>query len=85
MTKQIQTSKNLKLSAKVAEYIAKNPDSVKNFKGDLSFVVFSANDDSLNKTNIGLVKKLSHEGKNVIKVQQTNNRKSPWKFIPLSI
>lgn len=85
MTKQIQASKNLKLSAKAAEYISKNPDSVKNFTGNLSFVVFSAEDNSLNTINTSLVKKLKTEGKNVIKVQQTNNKKSPWEFTPISI
>ena len=85
MTKQIQTSKNLKLSAKVAEYIAKNPDSVKDFKGDLSFVVFSATDNLLNKVNNNLANKLKKEGKKVIKVEETKDKTSPWKFIPLSV
>ncbi len=85
MTKQAQTSKNLKLSAKVAEYITKNPEMVKDFKGNLSFVVFSVKDSELNKANTNLVKKLKQEGKNVIKVQQTKNVDSPWKFVPLSI
>lgn len=83
MTKQVQASKNLKLSAKVAEYIAKNPDSVKDFNGSLSFVVFSKKDVELNEVNGNLVKKLKEEGKNVIKVQQTSSKKSPWKFISL--
>ena len=85
MTKQAQTSKNLKLSAKAAEYISENPDSIKDFTGNLSFVVFSANDDSLNKVNTNLAKKLKNESKNVIKVQQTNDKKFPWKFTSLSI
>lgn len=84
MTKQIQTSKNLKLSAKVAEYITKNPDSVKDFKGDLSFVVFSASDSSLNKVNTNLAIKLKKEGKKVIKAEETKDKESPWKFTPLS-
>ena len=85
MTKQIQVSKNLKLSAKVAEYIAKNPDSVKDFPANLSFVVFSADDDSLNKINASLVKKLKTEGKNVVKAQETKDKNYPWKFSSLSI
>lgn len=85
MTKQIQVSKNLKLSAKVAEYIARNPDAVKNFSGKLSFVVFSADDDSLNEINASLVKKLKTEGKNVVKAQETKDKNYPWKFSSLSI
>lgn len=85
MTKQIQTSKNLKLSAKVAEYITKNPNAVKDFAGDLSFVVFSADDMLLNKVNTNLVKKLKMEGKNVVKVQETKDKNYPWKFSSLSI
>ena len=85
MTKQLQTSKNLKLSAEVAEYIAKNPGTIKGLDGDLSFVVFPANDPDLNKANTNLAKKLKQEGKRVIKVEETKNKKDPWKFIPLSI
>lgn len=85
MTKQTQVSKNLKLSAKVAEYITKNPSAVKGFAGDLSFVVFSADDDSLNEINAGLVKKLKTEGKNVVKAQETKDKNYPWKFSSLSI
>lgn len=83
MTKQLQISKNLKLSAKVAEYIAKNPDKVKGLGGKLSFVVFPSDDADLNKANTTLAKKLTEEGKKVVKVEETKNKKFPWKFVPL--
>lgn len=80
MTKQIQTSKNLKLSAKVAEYITNNPELLKNFGEDLSFVVFPSDDKKLEEANFKLANDLKKEGKNVVKVYQTKNKKSPWKF-----
>lgn len=83
MTKQLQADKNLKLSAKVAEYIAKNPEKVKDLKGKLSFVIFSAEDTKLNEANTDLANKLKREGKKVVKVEETKNKKFPWKFTPL--
>lgn len=80
MTKQIQTSKNLKLSAEVAEYITKNPELVKDFGKDLSFVVFPSDDKQLQKANVKLANELKKEGKNVVKVHQTKDKKTPWTF-----
>ncbi|EKD91200.1 MAG: hypothetical protein ACD_30C00039G0007 [uncultured bacterium] len=80
MTKQIQTSKNLKLSAEVAEYITKNPELVEDFGKDLSFVVFPSDDKQLQKANVKLANELKKEGKNVVKVHQTKDKKTPWKF-----
>lgn len=79
MTQSIQTSKNLELSAKVAKYIAKNPDSIKNIPDKSSYIVFSSNKE-LNQANSRLVKTLKKEGRNVVKVQEVKSKKGGWKF-----
>ncbi len=80
MTKRMQTNKNLDLSAKAAEYIAKNPEATKDFAGKISFVVFSANDKVLNRNNEDLAKRLKSKGLNIVKAQQTKDKREPWKF-----
>lgn len=80
MTRDIQAKKNLDLSQKLAEYIAENPDSVKDLPENSSFIVFSSIDESLNKENEGLIKSVIAEGKKVIKATQTKDKSNPWKF-----
>ena len=84
MTRNIQVKKNLGLSQKLAEYIAKNPKSVKGLPENSSFIVFSSTDKSLNKSNKGLVKSVLAEGKSVIKAIQTHDKLNPWKFSAIS-
>lgn len=80
MTRKIQTKKNLELSEKLANYIVNNPEAVKSLPKNVSFIVFSSEDESLNKKNEGFIKSVLAEGKNVVKAIQTKNKSNPWKF-----
>jgi hypothetical protein len=71
---------NFKLSQKLADYIAANPNVSKKFPGNSSFVAFSARNIELNKANCKLVKSLKSEGKKVIKATQGSSKSSPWLF-----
>lgn len=73
--------KNIELSEKLADYIADNPQVVKDHPDSASYVVFSAEDGKLNKVNEGLVRSLREEGTLVIKAEKMKSRKEPWKFI----
>lgn len=84
MTKKTQVAKNIQLSAKLTNYLLDNPDAVKSSSSDSSYVVFSAEDENLNKMNSKLVNKLIKEGKTVIKAEETKNNKKPWKIIPIT-
>lgn len=81
MTKKAQFTKNIDLSHKLAEYIANNPQAVKNHPDPASYVVFSADDEKLNKVNERLIKNLREDGTKVIKAEKTKSRKEPWKFV----
>lgn len=78
--KQIQ--KNIQLSEKLANYLAKNPEEVGKTPSDSSFVVFSIGDKNLNRLNGKLVKDLAKQGKSVIKAEETKSLKTPWVFTP---
>lgn len=80
MSKKQQTEKNLKLSVKLADFIADNPQLSKSVISGASVVPFSINDENLNKENEKLVEELLEEGKKVIKAKEIDNIKNPWKF-----
>lgn len=80
MGKTKQLEKNVKLSGELAEYIASNPSAVKNISPGASFVVFSSNDQELNKLNHKLVNSLKNEGKRVVRATEEENKKQPWSF-----
>lgn len=80
MSKSKQAKLNADLSVKVANYIADNPDAIKNLPKDAHFVVFSKNDTKLNVLNNKLVKSLLKKGKKIITVMQTKNKETPWEF-----
>lgn len=82
MSKAKQLEKNLRLSEKLAEYIVANPVATKNIPRGVSFVVFSAADEKLNKLNKGLVNSLKSEGKKVVRVTEKKDKKNPWIFSP---
>lgn len=84
MTKKVQTRKNLELSEQLASYIVNNPRAVKDLPKNVSFIVFSSEDESLNKKNEGLIKSVIAEGKKVIKAIQTKDKSNPWKFSPVA-
>ena len=85
MTKAKQTTKNIKLSEKLASFIEENPSAVKDLPNDASFVFFSSKDKELNKVNSKLVDSLVGSGSKVVKAEETNNKKQPWRFIPVSV
>jgi hypothetical protein len=84
MTKHDQVIKNLDLSEKLANFIAGNPKELKGLPEDASFVTFSSTDKNLNKTNKDLIKGLLEEGRKVIKAEETNDKRNPWKFTPVT-
>ncbi|MBI2330069.1 hypothetical protein HYU94_01645 [Candidatus Daviesbacteria bacterium] len=84
MSKKQQVKKNLELSAKLADYLAKNQDIEEKTAKDISYVFFSATDQLLNKNNLKLARSLIKEGKVVVKAEETKNRSNPWKLIPLT-
>ena len=84
MSTKIQTEKNLKLSQKLAAYLVNHPDASGKLPADASFVTFSAGDNALNKTNSKLIEELIDEGKNVVKAEETNNSKMPWRFTAIA-
>ena len=75
--------KNIDLSGKLADFIARHPQAVKNHSDSASYIVFSEEDGKLNKANERLAKNLKKEGTEVIKAQKTKSRKEPWKFVVL--
>lgn len=86
MSNKQQASKNMDLTAKLADYIAEHPEiSRQVFVSGASIVPFSLNDKDLNKANEKLVKDLLEEGKKVIKIKETKNRKEPWEFVSTSL
>lgn len=84
MIKRQQIQKNLKLSIKLADYLAKNPNKESFMNKTVSYVFFSASDKELNKVNLKLAKSLANEGKTVIKAKETKDKKNPWLLIPLN-
>jgi hypothetical protein len=84
MTKHTQIIKNIDLSEKLADYIAENPEEVKDLPENVSFVTFSSTDLKLNEANKRLIESLKKEGKQVIKAQETQDKENPWKFTSIS-
>lgn len=83
MSNKKQAEKNLKLSVKLANFIADNPQLSKTVISGASVVPFSLEDEELNKANEKLVEELLEEGKRVVKAEETKNSKEPWKFMQL--
>lgn len=89
MTKLKQLDKNMKLTVKLANYIAKHSKDpeVKKLSGisGVSIVPFSATDKELNDENEKIIPGLIEEGKKVIKAEETKNSKTPWRFEQVSV
>ncbi len=77
---QLQVLKNIALTNKLAEYISVNPSVIKNLPHNVSFVIFTAKDLELNKLNSQIFESLHEKGEPVVKVEETENKSSPWKF-----
>lgn len=78
MSKNLQVKKNLVLIEKLFDYLT---DKNKVSKGGYSYVVFSKEDEALNRENEKLIEPLLQEGKKVIKATETGNVNKPWAFI----
>ena len=85
MSKKQQLDKNMKLTAKLADFIASHPEVNQVIPSDASIVPFSANDSILNRMNEKIIPGLIEEGKNVVKAKETKNSKEPWKFTSVSL
>jgi hypothetical protein len=75
-----QINKNFQLSAKLADFLA-NKSETRTSKG-VTFVVFSATDEELNKLNTKLLDQLKSQGEKVIKAKETGSKEKPWIFTP---
>lgn len=84
MSTNKQTEKNIKLSHKLTTYLIKHPIASKKLPLDASFVVYTKNDDELNKANDILLQGLLDEGKPVVKAKETNDKNNPWIFSSVS-
>lgn len=80
MTKNKQIIQNIKLSEKLANYVAENPQKLGNLPAKASFVTFSVKDKKLNEENKKLLEGLKKEGKRIIKAQETADKNNPWRF-----
>ena len=83
MSKKQQLDKNMKLTVKLADFIASHPEVNKFIPSGASIVPFSAKDTILNEMNEQLIPGLKEEGKAVVKAKETASTKEPWKFITL--
>ncbi len=84
MTKQQQTTANMKLLEKLTEYLAENPQEDTEKGRESSYVLFSSQNDELNVMNERLLRALINEGDKVIKAEETKDKTIPWKFTPIS-
>lgn len=75
-----QTQKNIKLSHKLTVYLIKHPDISKKLPSDASFVVYTRDDEELNKANDVLLEGIIDEGRPVVKAKETNDKNNPWIF-----
>lgn len=84
MSKKQQLDKNMKLTAKLADFIASHPEVNKTIPSGASIVPFSFSDSILNRMNEKLIPGLREEGKKVVKAEETKNSKEPWRFTAVS-
>ena len=80
MSKKQQLDKNMKLTTKLADFIATHPEVNKGIPSGASIVPFSASDNVLNRMNEKLIPGLREEGKIVVKAKETKNKKEQWEF-----
>ncbi|OGG24417.1 hypothetical protein A3A79_04505 [Candidatus Gottesmanbacteria bacterium RIFCSPLOWO2_01_FULL_43_11b] len=72
--------KNISLSEKFSLYYLDNPNLFVDFPNNASIVIFSKSDNELNKSNDKILKDLIQEGTEVVKVQETSDQNTPWRF-----
>jgi hypothetical protein len=83
MSKKQLIAKNISLSEKLADFMAKNPKAMKKSKRSISYVMFSANDQVLNKANEKVMNQLLQDGEKIIKAEQINDTKNAWILTPV--
>lgn len=82
MSKKKQLEKNIELSNKFTSYVENKPDIASKISSSSQYVVLSADDKELNVMNESIIESLLKQGKKVVKAQETNNPKAPWKLLP---
>ena len=82
MSKKIQLKNNITLVDKLSKYVIENRDKL-DLPKDSNFVVFSKSNQRLNKVNEQLVADHLNEGKNMVRVFETADKKNPWIFAPV--
>lgn len=83
MSKTSQIKKNIKLSSDLTNYLMDNPLTLAGLPSNASVVAFSKDDHTLNKVNTTMIESLINEGTIVVKAEETNKEKLPWKFTPI--
>ena len=83
MSKKKQLEKNINLSTKFTSYVENKPDLANKISSSSQYVILSADDKELNNMNESIIESLVKQGKKVVKVQETNNPKAPWKLLTL--
>lgn len=83
MTKTKQLDKNIELSDKLAKFIIKHPQALRDIPDDASLIFFSASDQTLNKANEQLLASLKKSKQPIVRAQETGNKDAPWIFTPV--
>lgn len=83
MSKKQQTTKNIKLTYKLIQYLV-NGKSVPELPQDVSFVPFSKNDKKLNQANEELLGSLYQKDKPVVRAEEPETNKGVWKLTPVN-
>lgn len=79
MKKENQLKKNLKLTSRLLDYLAKHPEAASEIPSETSYIVFSSNDQNLNEQNEKMLKKLRSEGQKIVKATNKPGP-NPWKL-----
>ncbi|HXS14988.1 MAG TPA: DUF5647 family protein [Candidatus Saccharimonadales bacterium] len=85
MSKTQQANKNIVLTEKLAMFLTENPQVDEEMPDNVSYVTFSAKDKNLNELNAKLIESLLHEGKQVVRAEETKDKSNPWKFSIVSV
>lgn len=83
MSNKQQTEKNLALVEKLIHYLNKSSAQSIKRPENASYVVFSADDEELNKMNESLLQSLIKEKKPVIRAVEPKTKTGKWELIPL--
>ena len=79
MKKENQLKKNLKLTSRLLDYMAKHPEAASKVPSGTSYVVFSSDDPGLNEENEKMLKKLKSKGQKIVKATNKPGP-NPWRL-----